>query len=132
MNQSIDFQTVMQAVIRVIGAVLISAGAYLGYLSFEKARMTLDNPNTLAVWLELEKKFPAPAENSVQVPAKNTAADPDKALLRMYYEVKSYIILFLSYIYLWILVRISASFIQSGIQILLHEPKPRNKKDENT
>lgn len=132
MNQQIDFHAAAQAFIRLIGALLISAGAYLGYLSFEKARMTLDNPNTLAVWLELEKKFPAPAENSVQVPAKNTAADPDKALLRMYYEVKSYIILFLSFIYLWILVKISGTFIQSGIQILLHEFKSRGKKDENS
>ncbi len=131
MNQSqLDFQTVMQAIIRVVGIVLIGAGMYLGFLSFDKARIVLDNPNTLSVWLELDKKFPAPPENLKSAPEKSGVPEADKAFLRIYYEMKSYLILFISYIYLWVLVKISGTFISSGIQILLKDMNSRKETSE--
>lgn len=131
MNQSqLDFQAVMQGIIRVVGIAMIGAGMYLGFLSFDKARSILDNPNTLAVWLELDKKFPAPPENLKPVPEKPGVPEADKAFLRMYYEMKSYFILFISYIYLWVLVKISGTFITQGIQVLLKDMNSRKGKSD--
>lgn len=58
MNQSIDFQKAVQTVIRVIGSVLISAGAYPGYLIFE-FYLSLDSGQDISILSSVRDSDPA-------------------------------------------------------------------------
>lgn len=132
-KQPLSFTHISQIVMRGIGILFLAAGAYLGYISFEKARITFDNPSVLMNWLELDKKFPQVLEapnpaNVSKQPVK--ISESDLYMAKTFYEIKGYLILFLSLLYLLILVKIAGSFIKTGMQILMNAVPKEEKETE--
>jgi hypothetical protein len=116
--------------VRALGVLLIGAGVFLGYQSYQKAVDILDNPNKLVPWLELDKSiFPPDTEAKKQpvttAPQKNepVVVSQEEFLYKIFAEMRSYIIIFLSFLYLWVLAKISLGIIKAGTGLLLAKDK---------
>ena len=111
--------------VKALGILLVGSGVFLGYQSYQKAVDILDNPNKLLPWLELDKSlFPPTKEENKPVttdPKKSqtAAVPPEEFLYKIFAEMRSYIIIFLSFLYLWVLAKISLGIIKAGTGLLL-------------
>ncbi len=120
----------MNIIQKIVGFVLLAAGAYLGYTAFDQALGVFREPERTLHWLKIREQIHRPA--APQVEEKKSFFKIDARLPSLFsdeqvYAIGGYLALGLGVLVLWVLARISVSFLAGGVRILIGERGARKE-----
>ena len=109
-----------------VGLVLIFTGIYMGLVAFNEARSLIHDPRPLSKWLALRADVhkditPKKEEKKNSFNPLKRGKDFLKSIGSNTFEIAGgYLMLFLGLLFIWVLAKIAAVFIQHG-GILIHK-----------